>query len=228
MGQVISAVTTIIDTIKGFRDDSRQDAKDEERRRIDSIKDPIPPPRFFTSIAERDKNISNSTDPFSSESIRLSLESDIVPTGYSLEQLESVGFSPEVKAYKNRRAERIAQRKNQLKQNLNQVLGVLSESFPDLSEDDRKAFEAAGLFNDTDKKMLIIKIKGWIDAIDKNEIDLDVLNSILKLASYRVDVIQDALGSYQLKQDIQAKVAAAENKRDSTILEYINRSLSYR
>jgi len=228
MGPVLSAVTTIIDTVKGFRDNSRQDAKDEERRRVDSIKDPIPPPRFFTSIEERDKKITNSADPFSSESIKSSLAADIVPTGYSLEQLEAIGFAPEVRTYKGRRAERVSQQKTQLKQSLNEVLGVLTASFPDLSEDDRKAFEAAGLFNDSDKNNLIVKIKGWIEAVDKNQIDLDILNSILKLASSRVDVVQDALGSYQLKQDIQSKISAAQDKRDATILEYINRSLTYK
>jgi hypothetical protein len=228
MGPVLSLATTVIETVKVFRDNSRQDAKDEERRRVDSIKEPIPPPRFYTSIAERDRIITDKSDPFSSESIRIALASDIIPTSYSLEQLEQVGFSTEVSEYKKRRSARVGQQRDRLKSSLQEILKVLTSSFPDLSEDDRKAFESAGLFNDTDKTNLIEKIKVWVEAVDKNQLDLDSLNDILKIASSRVDVVEDALGSYQLKQDIQSKIAAAENKRDSTILEFINRSLSYK
>lgn len=228
MSTFIALASSIIDAVKGFRDNARQDERDADRRRLDSIKEPIPPPRFYRTIALRDKNVMDSADPYSTMSIRDSLRNDVIPTGYSLEQLSSVGFSEEVNSYKKRRGERIMNQRKVLKDSLNSVVNLLQKSFPDLAEDDKRALQQAGLFNDRDVQDLVSKVKRWIMAVDKNQLDSQTASDILQIVQSRLELTQDALDRFQLDKDIQDKISEAQGKRDNTILEFVQRSLRYK
>lgn len=228
MSTFIALASSIIDAVKGFRDNARQDERDADRRRLDSIKEPIPPPRFYRTIALRDKNVMDSADPYSTMSIRDSLRNDVIPTGYSLEQLSSVGFSEEVNSYKKRRGERIMNQRKVLKDSLHSVVNLLQKSFPDLAEDDKRALQQAGLFNDRDVQDLVSKVKRWIMAVDKNQLDSQTATDILQIVQSRLELTQDALDRFQLDKDIQDKISEAQGKRDNTILEFVQRSLRYK
>lgn len=226
MGQVISGVEAVIDVVRKFRDWATEDRRDADRKRLDDIRDPIEPPKFYGSIADRQKNVP-AANTYSVDKIRQSLEGDIVPAGYSLEQLESIGFKPEVDALKKRRTERVSGQRKLIKGALWNIIKTLERGFPDLSEEDRTALQRAGLFNDNENAKLIVKIKGWIEEVDKNQVDPSILDDILAMAQSRIAVVTDALDRAQLNVELQSRIRDAQGKRDNSILEILNRSLRF-
>jgi hypothetical protein len=99
MGQAVSFVTSIINTATKLRAEAKQDELDADRRKQDKIKTPIEPPKFYKNIEERALIIKDEKNPYSVESIKQSLNRDVVPVGYSLEQLSTVGFDDSVHPY---------------------------------------------------------------------------------------------------------------------------------
>lgn len=226
MGQVISIVSTVIDVVKKFKDWATEDRRDADKKRLDDIRDPIEPPKFYTSIPDRQRNVP-AANTYSVDKIRESLNSDIVPAGYSIEQLESIGFRPEVERFRKRRSDRVSEQRNSIKAALWSIIKLLEKGFPDLSEEDRTALQRAGLFNDEETAKLIVKIKGWINEVDKNQVDPTILDEIIAIAQARTSIVTDALDRAQLSADFQSKVREAQGKRDTSILEILNRSLRF-
>lgn len=226
MGQVISIVSGIVDGIRKIRQWVVEDKVSAERKRLDDLKDPITPPQFYNSLKDRAKNVV-STNSYSVEKIREALNNDVVPAGYSLEQLEATGFNEEVDALRKRRNESVIKERKNLKDAFNQVMMNLEAGFPDLTQEDRNALQKAGLLNEQNNKRLVDKIKGWMDGIDKGEVDVSMIDEILSIAQARTAVVNDALDRAQLNVELQSKIKDAQGKRDASILEILNRSLRF-
>lgn len=226
MGQVISIVSGIVDGIRKIRQWVVEDKVSAERKRLDDLKDPITPPQFYNSLKDRAKNVV-STNSYSVEKIREALNNDVVPAGYSLEQLEATGFNEEVDDLRKRRTDSVNKERKSLKDAFNQVMMTLESGFPDLTQEDRNALQKAGLLNEQNNKKLVDKIKGWMEGIDKGEVDVSMIDEILSIAQARTAVVNDALDRAQLNVELQSRIKDAQGKRDASILEILNRSLRF-
>ena len=113
MGLMISLGILIVNTVNKIKNQKHQDAMQAKKIKLEHYQKPITPPFFYMSIAERDKNVPDGV--YSTRGIRESLNDDVIPAGYSLEQLENVGFQKDVNDYTSRKNKRLQENKDQFK-----------------------------------------------------------------------------------------------------------------
>lgn len=92
---------------------------------------PITPPFYYRSLKERSKNLSPS-HPYSVENIISNLNNDVIPVGYSLEQLSFIGFGEQVENFNKRSDKQKENLINQFKELTKKLVDVLD------NEDDKK------------------------------------------------------------------------------------------
>lgn len=226
MGAIVSIVNTITGTIRQIKKDKDADKRAEEKRRLDKIKSPIKPPFFFKTIEDRKKNVT--TGPYTVDNIKFDLQRDVLPAGYSLEQLREVGFGDEVDGFIGRREKRIKDNHNQLKDGFLRLKKFIISDFNDLTKEDQRAVEKTDIKNIHKQKELTDMIDKWIIDVDKDRVSDDILNDMFSILNTRLGIVSDAISSVAAEDDFQNGIRDAENLRDSNLMKISHRSWIYK
>lgn len=226
MGQVISFVTSIINTATKLRAEAKQDELDADRRKQEKIKTPIEPPKFYKNIEERASIVKDEKNPYSVESIKQSLNRDVVPVGYSLEQLSTVGFDNSVKKYNERKENRRRELKKEFLSVLGKIEKEVEKGFEDLSKDDRILFEKMGVFSDESRTKILEQLAQWKKQVDEDTATTSMIDDMIELLKSRVDMVQDVFTQGEFEKKIQEQVDQAERKKTSQALMLVRRALN--
>jgi hypothetical protein len=226
MGQAVSFVTSIINTATKLRAEAKQDELDADRRKQDKIKTPIEPPKFYKNIEERALIIKDEKNPYSVESIKQSLNRDVVPVGYSLEQLSTVGFDDSVKKYNERKENRRKELKKEFSSVLGKIEKEVEKGFEDLSKDDRILFEKMGVFSDESRTEILKQLAQWKKQVDEDTATTSMIDDMIELLKSRVDMVQDVFTQGEFEKKIQEQVEQAERKKTSQALMLVRRALN--
>ncbi|MHC4834808.1 MAG: hypothetical protein ACYTCN_02485 [Planctomycetota bacterium] len=226
MGQAVSFVTSIINTATKLRAEAKQDELDADRRKQDKIKTPIEPPKFYKNIEERALIIKDEKNPYSVESIKQSLNRDVVPVGYSLEQLSTVGFDDSVKKYNERKENRRKELKKEFSSVLGKIEKEVEKGFEDLSKDDRILFEKMGVFSDESRTKILEQLAKWKKQVDEDTATTSMIDDMIELLKSRVDMVQDVFTQGEFEKKIQEQVEQAERKKTSQALMLVRRALN--
>jgi hypothetical protein len=226
MGQAVSFVTSIINTATKLRAEAKQDELDADRRKQDKIKTPIEPPKFYKNIEERALIIKDEKNPYSVESIKQSLNRDVVPVGYSLEQLSTVGFDDSVKKYNERKENRRKELKKEFSSVLGKIEKEVEKGFEDLSKDDRILFEKMGVFSDESRTKILEQLAKWKKQVDEDTATTSMIDDMIELLKSRVDMVQDVFTQGEYEKKIQEQVEQAERKNTSQALMLVRRALN--
>lgn len=220
MGGIISTVVSIVSNIKAGSD---ADKKAEERRKLMGYTDPTEPPKFYSTIASREKNLKEG--PYTVEAIRESLSKNIMPVGYSEETLTKVGFEKEVNEYiKNKKKIRDDARQD-LKKYFLFLKNNIEKDFPELSESDKKAIQRSGILDKRRKAETLQYLDNWTKDIDKGFLSDETLNNMVSIANARLGLFQDAIGYEKSKEALSKSLDAARKTRDDQTLKVLRRNL---
>lgn len=225
MGAVLSLITTAINTAQKFREQKRQDVIDEDNRKLKNIKEPIIPPKYYLTIDERNEKITEQDDVYSVTGINNQLKRDVIPVGYSLEQLTKVGFDEEVKTFIKRREDRRQETRDLMTKSLLAINKMITSGFGDITQDDRNSLEKEGLLDEKGNKKISDKIDKWISEIDNNEITLKTIDNIVSLLQLKTGITQDALNAAEFDKTIEKQVRDSENVKDNQALMILRRAL---
>ena len=222
----MSLGSLIINTVRKVKNQVHQDRLRDKKIKLEHYQKPITPPYFYQSIPERDKYVRDGV--YSTKGIIESLNEDVTPAGYSLEQFSNVGFKKEVETYESRKNNRIKENHNQLKYALDKMLKALNSNIPELTERDRNTLLLAGILTDEKKKEVITLIKKWIKQIDEDKVNEVMLDQILKYVDLKLNIINDALGVEAQKDSVKAIIEKAQQTAVNNALTIVNRSLNFK
>jgi hypothetical protein len=228
MAAIIGFITQIINAASKWRKDAREDAEREERLRLDRNRKPISPPKYYLSLDERNKNVTDPDDPYSSKSISASLDRDTIPIGYSLEQLSPIGFKTEVDNFIKRKEIRTKENKLAVNEAMIDLRDALVSGFTNLSDKDRSTLLQAGLLDKKKDKELSDQLTVFINRLDKDEADISTIDNIIKIVRLRANITQDALDQQSFTEDINNRQSEAADKRTAAILTVVNRALNFK
>ena len=224
MGLIVSAVTSVVDLVVKVKQDKKKDKLEAEEAKKEDIIKPIVPPKYYSTIEARRKNVKDG--PYTVEAIAASLKNDLVPVGYSLEQLRKVGFGADVREYKRRNRERREENNKNLIDGLEKLKeiekGFVSEE--NMSREDRDLLKKYNIFNPVERAKYISKIDQWIDLAKKEVLSEDALNNMLAVFNLRIDDYNDALRQEAIKKQNQQIIDNAVLSRDRKILNSVKRA----
>ena len=156
MGIVFGVVNGIINLVHTVKENKKKDKLDENIVKKKDIIKPIAPPKYYATIEARRKNVKSG--PYTVEAIAQSLKDDLIPVGYSLEQLRKIGFGADVDEYEKRHKNRRREDQKNLIDGLEKLKKEIKKGFidrNDLSEEDKKN----NLFNPEENQKYINKNK---------------------------------------------------------------------
>ena len=227
MGTLFSLTTAIMDQANKIKTDQRKDKLENDLRKKDNIIKPIAPPKYYTTIEARRKNVK--TGPYSVEGIVMSLKNDLIPVGYSLEQLRKIGFGADVTEYENKHKNRMNEDNNNLIDGLKKLKKEIKKGFvnrDDLSEQDKNIINKNGLLDPSENQKYIKKIDAWLDLAKNNTLSSDTLDNMLSIFNTKLDGYQDALRSDELRQRNEQLINNAVLSRDKKVLDSVKRAFS--
>lgn len=104
MGEVVSVIKSILGFAGQTVAEKNREQDRDRQKSAAKLKNPIQPPFFYKTLearktAEDTGKLTGSGSPYTISEIRKALIAGILPAGYSIEQLEIVGFGNETKAY---------------------------------------------------------------------------------------------------------------------------------
>ena len=225
MGIMQSLVDQTFEVIEKAELDRRKDEIINQELEKDKIQKPITPPKYYTTIQARRDNVKEG--PYTVESISESLRNDVVPVGYSLEQLRKVGFGADVREYIRRDEDR---RKNKNKELINHLerLKTEMENFVNsnnISQRDKDIIRKYDLFDELSRSKYISKITRFIKLAKEDKLSYDVLDDMTKTFGLKIDDYNDALEAERLKDDHRKLVDETVLTRDKKVLESVKRAL---
>ena len=227
MGNVVSIVNNIMDSVQKIKSDKKKDKLNNDLRKKADIIKPIKPPKYYNTIEARRKNVKDG--PYSVEGIAQSLKNDLVPVGYSLEQLRKIGFGADVTEYEKRQKQEKDNDKKILIDGLTKLKKEFKKGFidrDDLSEEDKKVLRKNGLFDQDKNLKYVVKIEQWINLTKQDALSIDVLENMIAVFNLKLDGYQDALRDENLRQQNQAIIDNAVLNRDKKILDSVKRAFS--
>ena len=210
--------------LKTKENEEKDKIEADEVKKQDILK-PIAPPKYYATIEARRRNVK--TGPYTVEAMAESLKNDLIPVGYSLEQLRKVGFGADVTEYERRKKENNKKNKQDLIDALEKLKkelekGIVSQE--DLSEEDKELIKKNDIFNPVQRAKYIAKLNSWIELAKKDVLGDDVLTNMLKVLNYRIDDYQDAIKDQQLRKQNQELVDNAVLNRDKKVLDSVKRA----
>ena len=227
MGIVFGVVNGIINLVHTVKENKKKDKLDQDIIKKKDIVKPIAPPKYYSTIESRRKNVKDG--PYSVEGIADSLKNDLIPVGYSLEQLRKIGFGADVDEYEKRHKKIRDDDNKSLIEELLKLRKEIKKGFVnrnDLSEEDREIINKNKLFDPEENQKYISKIDSWIDLAKRDVLSVDVLDSMLSLFNLKMDGYQDALRSETLKKQNKALIDNAVLNRDKKVLDSVKRAFA--
>ena len=225
MGLLMSLSWNVTNFVLKTKEDKEKDKIEADEVKKQDILKPIAPPKYYSTVEARRRNVK--TGPYTVEAMAESLKNDLIPVGYSLEQLRKVGFGADVTEYERRKKENDEKNKKDLIDALEKLKkelekGIVSQE--DLSEEDKELIKKNDIFNPVQRAKYIAKIDSWI-GLAKNDVLGDyVLTDMLKVLNYRMDDYQDALKEQQINKQNQELVDNAVLNRDKKVLDSVKRA----
>ena len=225
MGLVQSIVDSTLGIVNKVESNSKKDKIVEKEFEKEKIQKPIDPPKYYTTLEARRQNVKDG--PYTVEAIEESLRNDVIPTGYSLEQLRKVGFATNVRLFLERYEDRKKNKNNELTEHL-EKLKYEMENFvnnDNISQRDRDIIKKYDLFDELSQSKYISKIKRFIKLAKEDKLSYDVLEDMTKTFSLKIDDYNDALEAERLKEDHRRLVDETVLTRDKKVLESVKRAL---
>ena len=180
MGLIVSIATSIASLVVTIKQDKKKDKIQQHDERKDNIIKPIVPPKYYSTIEARRKNVKEG--PYTVDAIAKSLKNDLVPVGYSLEQLRKVGFGADVEEYQKRHKHRREEDNKNLIESLEKLKKEIEKGFvseENMSQEDRELVKKYNIFNPVERAKYINRIDQWISLAKDNVLSEDALNSML-------------------------------------------------
>ena len=227
MGIVFGVVNGIINLVHTVKENKKKDKLNQDIIKKKDIVKPIAPPKYYSTIESRRKNVKDG--PYSVEGISLSLKNDLIPVGYSLEQLRKIGFGADVDEYEKRHKKIRDDDNKSLIEGLEKLRKEIKKGFvnrDDLSEEDREVINQNKLFDPEENQKYINKIDSWIDLAKRDVLSVDVLDSMLSIFNLKLDGYQDALRNESLKKQNQTLIDNAVLNRDKKVLDSVKRAFA--
>ena len=227
MGIVFGVVNGIINLVHTVKENKKKDKLDQDIIKKKDIIKPIAPPKYYSTIEARRKNVKDG--PYSVEGIALSLKNDLVPVGYSLEQLRKIGFGADVTEYEKRHKRRREEDNRNLIEGLEKLKKEIQKGFVnrnDLSEEDKEIIKKNNLFDPAQNSKYVSKLDSWIDLAKRDVLSEDVLDNMLAIFNLKLDGYQDALRNENLKQQNKALIDNAVLNRDKKVLDSVKRAFA--
>ena len=227
MGIVFGVVNGIINLEHTVKENKKKDKLDENIVKKKDIIKPIAPPKYYATIEARRKNVKKG--PYTVEGIAQSLKDDLIPVGYSLEQLRKIGFGADVDEYDKRHKKRREEDNRNLIEGLKKLKKEIQKGFVDrndLSEEDKKIINKNNLFDPVENEKYVKKIDSWIDLAKRDALSVEVLDNMLSVFNLKLDGYQDALRNENLKQQNQALIDNAVLNRDKKVLDSVKRAFA--
>ena len=220
-----SLVDQTFEVIEKAESDKRKDEIINKELERDAIQKPITPPKYYTTLQARRENVK--TGPYTVEAISESLRNDVIPTGYSLEQLRKVGFGTDVRLFLERDTNRRKNKNNELINNLERLEKEM-ENFVNsnnISQRDKDIIRKYDLFDELSRSKYLSKIRRFIKLAKEDKLSYEVLDDMTKTFSLKIDDYNDALEAERLKQDHRRLVDETVLTRDKKVLEAVKRAL---
>ena len=227
MGIVFGVVNGIINLVHTVKENKKKDKLNQDIIKKKDIVKPIAPPKYYSTIESRRKNVKDG--PYSVEGISDSLKNDLIPVGYSLEQLRKIGFGADVDEYEKRHKKIRDDDNKNLIEGLEKLRKEIKKGFvdrDDLSEEDREIINKNKLFDPEENQKYINKIDSWIDLAKRDVLTVDVLDSMLSIFNLKMDGYQDAIRNESLKKQNQALIDNAVLNRDKKVLDSVKRAFA--
>ena len=225
MGMILSTTMNVIQLVDRInKDKEKDDIQEEEIKREDILK-PIEPPKYYSTIEARKNNVKEG--PYTVEAISESLKNNLVPIGYSLEQLEKVGFSADVREFKRRRDERNENYKKDLVEGLENLKkeiekGIVSQN--DLTQEDRDLIKKNNILNPIQRGEYINKLDRWLSLAKKDVLSPDVLSDMTKILNFKISDYRDVITQENIRKQNRQIVDNAVLNRDKKILNSVKRA----
>ena len=227
MGIVFGVVNGIINLVHTVKENKKKDKLDQDIVKKKDIVKPIAPPKYYSTIEARRKNVKDG--PYSVEGIAYSLKNDLIPVGYSLEQLRKIGFGADVDEYEKRHKQIRTNDNKNLIDALEKLKKEIKKGFvdrKDLSEEDREIINKNKLFNPEENQKYVDKLNSWIDLAKKDLLSVDVLDSMLSIFNNKLDGYSDALRTNDLEKRNKQLVDNAILNRDKKVLDSVKRAFA--
>ena len=227
MGIIVSVAVAITSLVVTIQQDKKKDKIVQDDEKKANILKPIVPPKYYSTIEARRKNVKDG--PYTVEAMAASLKNDLVPVGYSLEQLRKIGFGADVTEYERRHKERRETDNKHLIEGLEKLKKEIEKGFvskDNMSETDRELVKKYNIFNPVERAKYITKIDQWINLGKQEVLSEDVLNNMLSAFNLKIGDYNDALNQEALKKQNQQLVDSAVLNRDKKVLESVRRAFA--
>ena len=227
MGIIVSAVIGVVNLVHNIQSDKKKDKINNDLIKKKDIVKPLAPPKYYTTIEARRKNVKDG--PYSVEGISSSLKNDLIPVGYSLEQLRKIGFGADVDEYEKRQKQTKDDNNQRLIDGLEKIKKEIKKGFvnrKDLSEEDREVINKNNLFTPEQNQKYINKINSWIDLAKNDTLSDSVLDSMLYIFNMKLNTFQDALKGESLKKQNQTLIDDAVLNEDKKVLDSVKRAFA--
>ena len=227
MGIIFGVVSGIINLVHTIKSNKKKDKLDEDIIKKKDIVKPIAPPKYYSTIEARRKNVLKG--PYTVEAMAQSLKNDLVPVGYSLEQLRKIGFGADVDEYERRHKQTREEDNKNLIDGLKKLKKEIQKGFidrKDLSEEDKTIIKKNKLFDPVENQKYIQKLDSWIDLAKRDVLTEEVLDNMLSVFNLKIDGYQDALRSESLKKQNEEMIDNAVLNQDKKVLDSVKRAFA--
>ena len=227
MGIVFGVVNGVIDLVHTIKSNKEKDKLDDDIIKKKDIMKPIVPPKYYSTIEARRKNVKKG--PYTVEAMAESLKDDLIPVGYSLEQLRKIGFSTDVDEYEKRHKRIRDEDKKNLINGLTKLKKEIQKGFidrKDLSEEDKFIIKKNNLFDPVENKKYVEKLDSWIDLAKRDVLSGEVLDNMLSVFNLKLNGYQDALRNEELRKQNKQMIDNAVLSQDKKVLNSVKRAFA--
>ena len=227
MGTVFGVVSGIINLVHTIKSNKEKDKLDENIVKKKDIMKPIVPPKYYSTIEARRKNVKKG--PYTVEAMAKSLKDDLIPVGYSIEQLRKIGFGADVDEYERRHKQVRDEDDKNLINGLTKLKKEIQKGFidrKDLSEEDKVIIKKNNLFDPVENKKYVEKLDSWIDLAKRDVLSEEVLDNMLSVFNLKINGYQDALRSEELRKQNEQMIDNAVLSQDKKVLDSVKRAFA--
>ena len=225
MGIVVGVASEIINLVHTVKANKKKDSLNDDIIKKKDIVKPIAPPKYYSTIEARRKNVKDG--PYTVENIALSLKNDLVPIGYSLEQLRKIGFGADVDEYEKRHKRTRKKDNENLVSALEKLKKEIKNGFiniKNLSDEDKEMIRKNKLFDPEENKKYVEKLDSWIALAKREVLSVNVLDDMLYLFNAKLDGYQDGLRNEELEKQNKEIIDNAVLNRDKKVLDSVKRA----
>ena len=227
MGIIFSVTNAIINLVHTVKQNKKKDKLDQDIIKKKDIVKPIAPPKYYPTIESRRKNVKHGS--YTVEAMAESLKNDLIPVGYSLEQLRKIGFGADVTEYEKRHKNRRETDNKNLIEGLEKLKKEIQKGLvndENMSQEDRELLKKYNIFNPFERAKYISKLDQWIDLGKRDALSVEVLDNMLSAFNLKINGYSDALRQETLMKQNKELVNNAVLNRDKKVLDSVKRAFA--